>query len=81
MSHDVNWPSRVAKRVGIRKLFGVGPGRPNPGDVSAETRARLALRYRDDVERLEHLLDRSLWPSGRAPARPQAGERGARRPA
>lgn len=84
LQHDVNWPSRAAKKLGIRRLFGASPAASSPRDVSAETRAMLAGRYRPDVERLEQLLGRSLWPSGREPGRAQALgtlERRTRRPA
>lgn len=84
MLHDVNWPSRLAKRLGVRRAFGGKPGSAGPYSISAETRARLAARYCKDVERLEVLLNRTLWPSGREPIRrlaPDEGERRKRRPA
>lgn len=84
MLHDVNWPSRLAKRLGVRRLFGAKPRSLDPHSISAETRTKLAARYCKDVERLELLLNRTLWPSGREPIRrlaPDEGERRRRRPA
>lgn len=60
MRHDVDWPVRIAKRLGAPRLFGTGA--PNPGLPTA-ARAELSAFYDQDVRRLEALLGRkvSAW--------------------
>jgi hypothetical protein len=60
MRHDLNWPVRAAKRMGVRRLFGTGV--PNP-ELAPVLRSRLSTFYRPDVRRLEALLQRdlSIW--------------------
>jgi hypothetical protein len=57
MRHDVNWPSRLAKRLGARSWFGKG-GPPPP--LAPELRRSLAEYYAADVERLAAFLGRDL---------------------
>lgn len=60
--HDLNWPVRAAKRLGVRRWFGrtalaVG--------LSSADRERLAAFYADDVRELGGLLQRDfdIWRS------------------
>lgn len=59
--HDLNWPVRVAKQLGVRRWFGRTASEPT---LSAAERRRLADFYRDDVGELAALLERDLevWP-------------------
>ncbi len=68
MRHDLNWPVRMAKRLGVRRLFGTGA--PSP-EMSPALRGRLGAYYQADVRRLESLLARDLeiW-TGSAEWRP-----------
>jgi hypothetical protein len=62
MRHDLNWPVRAAKGLGVPQWFGhTAP--PPPLDPS--TRARLAAFYQDDIDQLSILLERdlTLWSS------------------
>jgi hypothetical protein len=55
--HDLNWPVRAAKRLGLRGWFGSSGAAPA---LSVAERARLAAFYRDDVRQLSALLRRDL---------------------
>jgi hypothetical protein len=55
--HDLNWPVRLAKRLGVRRWFGRSASEPSM--LTAE-REHLANFYRGDVRRLEVLLHRDL---------------------
>jgi hypothetical protein len=55
--HDLNWPVRLAKRLGVRRWFGRTAAEPS---MSAAERRQLADFYRDDVRRLGLLLERDL---------------------
>jgi hypothetical protein len=55
--HDLNWPVRTAKRLGVRRWFGSSDDAPA---LSAADRERLAAFYRDDVRELGELLRREL---------------------
>ena len=55
--HDLNWPVRAAKRLGVRRWFGSGSA---PGALPAAERERLAAFYADDVRQLSVLLRRDL---------------------
>ena len=55
--HDLNWPVRMAKRVGVRRWFGRTAEEPS---LSPALRLRLADFYRDDVRELARLLERDL---------------------
>lgn len=60
---DLDWPVRWAKRAGIGKMFGTaGPGPSLP----PAARAWLETHYREEIRRLEDLLDRDLeiWRTG-----------------
>jgi hypothetical protein len=54
---DLNWPVRLAKRLGVRRWFGRAASEPS---MSAAERKHLADFYRDDVRRLAALLRRDL---------------------
>ena len=54
---DLNWPVRLAKRLGVRRWFGRAASEPS---MSAAERKYLADFYRDDVRRLGVLLQRDL---------------------
>jgi Sulfotransferase domain len=58
--HDLNWPVRLAKRLGLRRWFGRSASERSMSTVERE---HLADFYRDDVRRLEALLHRDfdLW--------------------
>jgi Sulfotransferase domain len=74
MQRDVNWPTRIAKRLGVRQWFGTAARGPRSG-LPPATRARLAAFYEHDVARLALLLQRDLdvWPlHGSRPA-PEPG--------
>ena len=60
--HDLNWPVRAAKRLGVRRWF--GRTAPAAGLTSAD-RERLAAFYADDVRELGGLLQRDfdIWRS------------------
>jgi Sulfotransferase domain len=55
--HDLNWPVRTAKRIGVRRWFGRSSAAPA---LSVAERARLAAYYQDDVRQLRGLLRREL---------------------
>jgi Sulfotransferase domain len=55
--HDLNWPVRLAKRLGVRRWFGRTAAEPS---MSAAERTHLADFYREDVRRLGVLLQRDL---------------------
>jgi hypothetical protein len=55
--HDLNWPVRVAKRLGVRGWFGRTAAEPS---MSAAERKLVADCYRADVRRLAVLLQRDL---------------------
>ena len=55
--HDLNWPVRAAKRLGVRRWFGSSAAAPA---LSAAERERLAGFYEDDVRQLSALLGREL---------------------
>ena len=55
--HDVNWPVRVAKRLGVRRWFGQADEQTA---LPAAERRRLADFYRDDTAALARLLERDL---------------------
>ena len=55
--HDLNWPVRVAKRLGVRRWFGRTEAEPA---MPAAERKRLAEFYRKDVRELGILLQRDL---------------------
>jgi hypothetical protein len=55
--HDLNWPVRLAKRVGVRSWFGRSAAEPS---MAAAERKHLADFYRDDVRKLGVLLQRDL---------------------
>jgi hypothetical protein len=55
--HDLNWPVRLAKRLGVRSWFGRAVSAPSMGDAE---RRHLADFYREDVRRLGVLLQRDL---------------------
>jgi Sulfotransferase domain len=55
--HDLNWPVRLAKRLGVRRWFGRTAAEPS---MAAAERRHLADFYRDDVRRLGLLLQRDL---------------------
>lgn len=57
MKHDLNWPVRVAKRLGVQGLFGRAPKAP---PLAPEVRARLQAYYAEDVARLSALAGRDL---------------------
>jgi hypothetical protein len=57
MRHDVNWPSRLAKRLGVREWFG------RPGEVAmldTVTRHHARARFLEDAVGLGKSLDRDL---------------------
>lgn len=54
---DLNWPVRLAKRLGVRGWFGRTATEPS---MSAAERRHLADFFRDDVRRLGVLLQRDL---------------------
>lgn len=60
MRNDLNWPLRVAKRLGIRDLFGRAQPASRLGD---HEKSRLAACYRDDAAALSDLLGREqpVW--------------------
>ena len=60
MRHDLNWPVRTAKQLGIHRLFGKGEPAPQ---MNRETRAHLTQFYAADVLQLSQLLeiDLSIW--------------------
>jgi hypothetical protein len=72
MRHDVNWPSRVAKRLGMRAWFGQETRRPT---LEPDVRHRVGARFVEDTALLSEWLQRdltSLWglrPAGSGPAR------------
>ena len=55
--HDLNWPVRLAKRLGMRRWFGRAATEPS---MAAGERRHLADFYREDVRRLGTLLRRDL---------------------
>jgi hypothetical protein len=55
--HDLNWPVRAAKRIGVRRWFGRSSA---AAALSAAERERLAAFYEDDVRELSALLRREL---------------------
>ena len=55
--HDLNWPVRAAKLLGVRRWFGRSSAAPA---LTAAERERLAAFYRDDVRQLSALLRREL---------------------
>ena len=55
--HDLNWPVRPAKRLGVRRWFGSSSAAPA---LSAAERERLAAFYEDDVRQLSAFLAREL---------------------
>jgi len=55
--HDLNWPVRAAKRLGVRRWFGSSAA---ARALSVAERERLAAFYRDDVRQLSALLRREL---------------------
>lgn len=55
--HDVNWPVRIARRVGVRKWLGGGT---LPPPMSPETRAWLESFFEEDIRKLAALLQRDL---------------------
>jgi Sulfotransferase domain len=55
--HDLNWPVRLAKRLGVRSWFGRTAAEPS---MSAAERTHLADFYRADVRQLAILLQRDL---------------------
>lgn len=57
MRHDVNWPSRLAKRLGMREWFGREVATPT---LDAITRDRVSARFLEDAGRLGRSLDRDL---------------------
>lgn len=57
MRHDIDWPSRLAKRAGVPRLF----GKSNTGDEMPEiVRKRLSKIYACEVRGVEKLLGRRL---------------------
>jgi hypothetical protein len=54
---DLNWPVRMAKRLGVRSWFGRAASEPS---MAVAERRRLADFYQDDVRRLGLLLQRDL---------------------
>ena len=66
MWHDVNWPARMAKRLGVREWFG------SEGGVAAldpSIRNRVGARFLEDTIRLGKSLDRNMadvWRLDRA---------------
>lgn len=61
---DMDWAVRVARRIGIPKLFGAGGSRPS---MSPSTRSWLEDYYRSELCSLEELLGHDLdsWRSPR----------------
>ena len=57
MRHDVNWPSRLAKRLGVREWFGREGG---VATLDPNTRHRVGARFLEDTIRLGKSLDRNL---------------------
>jgi Sulfotransferase domain len=55
--HDLNWPVRTAKRLGVPRWFGNSVAEPG---MSPDLCARLDEFYRDDVRQLGVLLGRDL---------------------
>ena len=55
--HDLNWPVRLAKRLGVRGWFGRSASVPT---MAPAERKHLADFYREDVRRLGLLLQRDL---------------------
>ena len=55
--HDLNWPVRAAKRLGVHRWFGSNSAAPA---LSRQDRERLAAFYCDDVRQLRALLRREL---------------------
>lgn len=69
-SHDLNWPVRVVKRLGVRRWFGRGAAST---PMSPETRAHLEVFFEDDIRELGALLEHDLqvWRAdSRAAAEP-----------
>lgn len=60
MCHDLNAPGRIAKRLGVHRVFGRAT---TPPRLAPEQRAQLAAIYRDDARRLAALLGREqpIW--------------------
>jgi hypothetical protein len=58
--HDLNWPVRAVKRLGVRRWFGSGAP---VAALSAADRRRIAAYYEDDIRDLGALLERdfSVW--------------------
>ena len=54
---DLNWPVRLAKRLGVRRWFGRSSAAPS---MAAAEREHLAEFYQEDVRRLAVLLQRDL---------------------
>lgn len=64
MRHDVNWPSRLAKRLGVQEWFGREGA---AATLDAGTRGRVSVRFLEDTARLGRSLDRdlaALWRLG-----------------
>lgn len=57
MRHDVNWPSRLAKRLGMRVWFGRESSKPM---LSPEVRRRVGVRFVEDAAHLSDWLQRDL---------------------
>jgi hypothetical protein len=60
--HDLNWPVRAAKRLGVRRWFGSGPP---AAALTAADREHLAAFYEGDIRKLSDLLRREfdIWQS------------------
>jgi hypothetical protein len=69
--HDLDWVVRLARRTGIPRVLGMGS--PAPG-LQPSTRAWLQDYYREEILRLESLLQRDLeiwhWATTNAPSEP-----------
>jgi hypothetical protein len=66
MRHDVNWPARMAKRLGVRKWFGSEGG---DAALDPNIRNRVGARFLEDTIRLGKSLDRNMadvWRLDRA---------------
>lgn len=65
---DLDWVVNLGRRLGAHRLL--GSGRPRPS-MRPETRARLENAFRDEIARLEDLLERDLdvWRSAGTPSR------------
>jgi Sulfotransferase domain len=66
MRQDINWPSQMAKRLGVREWFGREDG---AATLDARSRERVGMRFVEDAIRLGNSLDRNLaevWRLGQA---------------